>query len=199
MQKIIQVLLSVVMALMMLVSSSALNGCSGNEEYTKVTVNKSEARFSFEYPVGYEDPFHSLQETDQDNMVQLYHPEDRLRGVADKILSIVFEPGGKEFPNAEAKLEDLLEGREHPDPYYDNKFQLLERSSTEVSGTQGEYIVYSFVPRGGNLGLGPVVSREVYFDHDGLIWEIDLTSKEGIADTVKGEFEHVLQTFKILD
>jgi len=41
--------------------------------------------------------------------------------------------------------------------------------------------------------------REVYFDYNGLIWRIDIRSDSTTAEEDKADFEHVLQTFKILN
>ena len=47
-------------------------------------------------------------------------------------------------------------------------------------------------------GFGAVVAG-VDFDADGLVWTIMITSPLSTADADKAHFEHVLETFEILE
>jgi hypothetical protein len=44
-----------------------------------------------------------------------------------------------------------------------------------------------------------MVGRCVYFDQGGLVWMIRVTSTEEVAEETKADFEHILETFKVLD
>jgi uncharacterized protein YjbK len=41
--------------------------------------------------------------------------------------------------------------------------------------------------------------RWVYFDYSGFIWQIEIEYEGEIAEQAKADFEHVIQTFKILE
>lgn len=83
--------------------------------------------------------------------------------------------------------------------------KLLDQSEITVDGVHADQIVY-LINR--DLFFGPrkieknkmvfSVEREVFFDYNGLIWEISITSDSSTADTDKEDFEHVLKTFKFL-
>jgi hypothetical protein len=104
-------------------------------------------------------------------------------------------------------------------------FVLLERSMVSVGGISAEQIVWSGginsssvrLPAPFSCSLFPVMLenvrekyttfvlpthvRDVYFEYGGLIWIIQVTSSpiQNEVDQAKADFEHVLQTFKILD
>ena len=183
---------------MVLTLTAITPGCdSSMEGYKKVTVSKSIASCSFEYPVSYEDPFGSLLEGDPENSVLLLRPYAD-KWYADIALSVIVENNGSLFTNAKDALDNLLYNYEHP--YYDNKFILLERSSVEVSGVTGEIVIFS-ITMAPDYYLGPhsAVGRDVFFDHNGMIWNIHLYSHETIAEQAEADFEHILESFQILD
>lgn len=82
------------------------------------------------------------------------------------------------------------------------RFKLLKRSPVTVSGITGERIIYEWdgrglVPRDEPVKLYYV--NDVFFDYDGLIWEIKSEARtEEMVDEVNTYFDHLLQTFKIL-
>ncbi len=43
------------------------------------------------------------------------------------------------------------------------------------------------------------VWRKVFFDYNGLIWQIDIRSASSTAEEDKADFEHIVKTFKILN
>jgi hypothetical protein len=98
--------------------------------------------------------------------------------------------------NAKDRLEnDLL----HESKW--KNFELFERHPVTVSGVEGELIYYQVdwflpVPKGEGPGLQYV--RAVYFDYGGLTWWIQAKCEKEMIDQVKTDFEHILQTFKIL-
>ena len=160
-------------------------------------MRKSTTSYSFEYPVSYEDPFGSLQEGFPEDSILLLRPYAD-KWYSDTAFSITVESSGGLFPSAQAALDRLLYSYEHP--IYDNRFVLLERSSVEVSGSTGEIIVFSIMMAPDYyLGPHPAVGREIFFDRNGMIWDIALYSHETIAQQTESEFERILETFQILD
>jgi hypothetical protein len=121
-----------------------------------------------------------------------------------------------QHPNAKAAVEALIS-------YWGESIKLLERSAVTVAGIPGEQIVYSHKPP--MIMRAPLklilftispdwnarytrrnpqeselrITREVYFNYDGLIWNIQIDSDESVAEQAKADFEHLLKTFKILD
>ncbi len=68
-----------------------------------------------------------------------------------------------------------------------------EHSSIIVAGLTGDQVVYHD-PRQPNA---PEV-REVFFDYDGRIWDLYIYSEAALAEQARLDFEHIIQTFKIL-
>jgi len=90
--------------------------------------------------------------------------------------------------------------------------KVLERSPVVISGISGELVVSTYdlyshripwpdpVFKGAPQGPELIeISREVYFDNNGFAWYIRMTSTEEVAEEAKADFEHVINTFKILD
>jgi hypothetical protein len=104
--------------------------------------------------------------------------------------------------NASALLDKDL--REYESGFNYLEFRLLERSQISVSGVQGEQIIFSHMwkPEGflGQKGEPyPWKGREVYFYYNGVIWKFDVDSPLSNWEQANSDFEHILQTFKILD
>jgi hypothetical protein len=81
-------------------------------------------------------------------------------------------------------------------------FELLERSSVMVSEIEGEritYLVDRLMPLPVEDGRNLDYIRAVYFDHNDLIWVIEAICDEEISEITKFEFDHIVQTFKILE
>ena len=82
-------------------------------------------------------------------------------------------------------------------------YQLIERSQIRVSGIEAEFAYYAVdayfpYPKEGDLKLEYV--REVYFDYGGYIWNIEGTAHgTDVLDQIKADFDHIIQTFKILE
>jgi hypothetical protein len=88
--------------------------------------------------------------------------------------------------NSKEKLEAALEDWSKWKDY-----QLMERYPMNVSGKEEEFIEY-FAANEHKCA--------VYIDHNGRIWSVELSSKGNYDySNVKADFDHILQTFKILD
>jgi hypothetical protein len=99
--------------------------------------------------------------------------------------------------SAADKIENVLE-----DEAEWANYKLLERSPLTVSGVQGEMIVYLVdklmpIPREDGKNLEYV--RAVFFDYNNLTWEIEAKCNQEIQDQVKADFDHIIQTFVILE
>ena len=169
--------------------------------YRTFTFNKV-AHFSFEYPAHYRK--FAAHATVEDKTIYIGFrdkiiPEGRTNG----FIRVVVEGAGYRYPDAEAALEKTLLPFTEPEKYI-NPGNLLERSTITVAGVQAELIVYireaDLIPEAPASSLDIMkVTRVVYFDHNNLIWRIRIQSDEDRADQAKADFEHILETFKILD
>jgi hypothetical protein len=72
--------------------------------------------------------------------------------------------------------------------------QELERTSITIAGATGELVAYSFP----DLKNAPTITREVFFDVDGVLWNIYIYSGTDKSDETKLDFEHIINTFKVL-
>lgn len=81
-------------------------------------------------------------------------------------------------------------------------FQLLKRVPRSVSGVTGEMVVYlvdKLMPIPVEDGENLEYVRALYFDYDGLLWEIRAKCDQNIKEQVEADFEHIAQSFKILE
>jgi hypothetical protein len=184
------------------------SGCeSSMEGYRTFTFNKV-AHFSFEYPAHYKKTSAGAEVEDKIIHIGL-RDEVPSKGSTDGFIVIKVEGAGDTYPDATAALEDNLSGFVEPD-YYDEDAEeepkrLLERSTITVAGISAELIVYSYGydhiwdESSGSAVILLRIAREVYFDYDGLIWNLVIKSDEDRADVAEADFEHLLETFQILD
>jgi len=82
-------------------------------------------------------------------------------------------------------------------------YQLLDKSEFILDGFLAyrlDYMERDITPIARDLDKPPiVVYREVRFDANGLLWFIQMRTDSSTAEAEKPDFEHVLETFKILD
>jgi hypothetical protein len=180
-------------------------GCdSSMEGYRTFTFDKV-AHFSFEYPAHYRK--YSAHATVEDRTISIwFHDKVPPKGSTYGYIHIFVEGASDSYPDAAAALEHTLSGFVEPGPYDEEEPQrLLERSSLTIAGIPAELIVYSYGydriwgESPGSVAILIRIAREVYFDHNGLIWNIVIESDEDRADVAEGDFEHLLETFQILD
>lgn len=76
-------------------------------------------------------------------------------------------------------------------------FQLLERSNVSVSGIPAELIAYEV----DGFFVGPDLKycTQVSFDYNGLQWDIEAEAGINMSEMVRTDFDHVVETFKILE
>lgn len=172
------------------------------------------AHFSFEKPKDYFLPRETeikIQDNDYEEIsfwrdLRLTHGFSASQTIVIRITRI-----SPEHPNASAEIEEYISMVKGGFP----EFAVVERSFTSVDGIPAEQVVLSFgVGSSSTSGVGssstslpkatvltPVISRYVYFEYDGFIWNIGIVSGplQNEAEQAKADFEHILQTFKILD
>lgn len=192
------------MTAMILISVVMSSGCSS---YKRFTLREGDAHFSFEYPGNYEEVLtHVYSGWAAVSFDHELVEEDWI--IESSYLRVdVYEAGRRGNPDAEAALESAIT-RIATEEYYSD-FEILERSSVSIAGVKGEQCTLSYCYReeipatddeGPFLKLPALMTvRCVYFDYNGFIWEIWLRSTEGFAEEDKAHFEHIIETFEILD
>ena len=184
-------------------------GCSAG--YRLLTIDEGIAHFSFEYPA-------DLNEVDISRYnLDIYVSAYLIRSVVkdgwwDKSLFVAAEkPPVLGYEDAHDAGTFLVE--------YINKLkddfkivQVRERTPVTIGGIQGEQVVYSYDERSMRMPLpdAPLkghpggssliwINRAIFFDHDGLVWFIRMSSIEEEAEKTKLDFEQFIDTFEILD
>ena len=173
---------------------------------TRFTLSEGDAHFSFEYPRDYEervthvDPGWTMMYSARELVEEDWVIESSL------LMVDVYEAGLLGNPDAEAALESEITRIATHEHYID--FEILDRSSVSIAGVKGEQCVFSYYypEKAPSFDEGPILKlpatiivRCVYFDHNGYIWGIRLSSTEGLAGEDEAHFEHILETFKILE
>jgi hypothetical protein len=190
--KIITIIL---LGLMLLIVS--LSGCrvASNPDYMIFTMKDGLGNFTFEYSSRYE-----VKEsyTQKDiSAVTLIGPF--IQEIKDyATIKILISPPDKLTPDAESRIKRAeRNASSFPD------YTLLEKSELEVDNVPAyriDFMERNLQPIDRGLSKPPIeVFREVYFDTKGLRWMMQMRSDSSTADSDKPDFEHILQTFKILN
>jgi hypothetical protein len=96
------------------------------------------------------------------------------------------------FRSAQERIEYVIQsGEKWPN------FKLIERRPVTISGIQGEMVFYEV--DGFMVGPKMLYQADAAFDYNGQAWDFELEADISLADTVKADFLHVIETFKILD
>ena len=177
-----------VLMLVLLVSMVTLGGCCN---YKTFTLNEGGFHVSFEYPASY-----TIKGTQTES--------DEFEGVYEAV--VVFETKGSEgiYPNIDvwkilpkattSDIEALIEARIEyvlSDIEERATCTLLERKTTMVMGIQADEIIYKVQSK--------YNKRDVFFQYKGQIWNIIMTSIDATSEADNRAFDHILETFKILE
>jgi hypothetical protein len=200
---------------MMLISVVMSAGCSsdtndtsytGPTSYRSYTLSEGLVHFSFEYPTNYDEMF--------TEMLHSWVAATSFRSIEEEgwiiersyLYIFIVEAGGIGTTDAEAALENEIESFASDEEYSD--FEILDRSPVTIAGVAGEQVTFSyyFAETTPPCDGGPVLKlpatlivRCAYFECNGFVWEIFLQSTEGVADEDEVHFEHILETFTILE
>lgn len=189
--------------LLLLATLITVEGCCDPGDYDKYTLKKGIAHFSFEYPCSYDRYGSEINEDDCFTLISIRGPYHK--SVEDRTWLRVFvliseDPG---FLDPERALKQDVS---HNEKLLD--YRLIERSSVNVAGIEGQQIIYfynrerpgsldpGFIP---GVGPAPTIAREIYFCDEGRIWDLQFHSNESTAEADMADFEHMLETFTILN
>ena len=187
--------------LLLLVALSIQSGCDSSG-YKTFTLEEGIGHFTFEYPARYEVELVEERSDLGYTSVTLSGPGPNLKkGGMDYTFFDVFVDETNDYsPDAGVALQHTLAlVSEWPD------YQFLEQSTVSVAGVEGQQVVYFYdrgvreYPEDPEPEPLPTIMRDVYFDHSGLIWLLAIRSNQAVAEDANVIFEHILETFKILD
>jgi hypothetical protein len=171
---------------------------AGSAGYTELTVKRGIARFSFEYPSHYRigkveirNDYHYI-----DVIIYEQSPGDEDPTTLIDVFVIVT---GESLQNIQDSIDaDLSVASKRP------YFRFLERFPVKITADNmpGEKITYSWAiypdvaPTTEPLHY---ISSAVFFEYGSRIWSIHMRSDIGGAEADKAVYNHILQTFRILD
>lgn len=154
--------------------------------YRTFTQDQYLPHFSFEHPSEC-----SLVNDSNDTSIGLFL-ECRRKEINDyTFINIMVFPPIERYSDAESLMNyELGLGK------LSKGFNLLEMINVKIGGIPAQGYAYSFIPFD---SIQSRVKREVFFDSEGLIWDIEMISAAEIADSEKEIFNHVLATLQILN
>jgi hypothetical protein len=190
--------------------------CS-HDEYKQITIKNQLGSYSLEYPSHYEKniwdnlefkvPYtHLIFEGPVKNeTAEVFNPEtgriETVTGERGTSVISVYISNFKIYYGESYSATDDIEEVLKDNAKWEN-FQLLERSQITVSGVEGELIVYlvdKLMPIPVEDGENLWYIRAAYFDNDDLTWEIVAKCNQNIQEEVTAYFNHIIETFEILE
>lgn len=146
--------------------------------------------FTFEYPSGYD--FDKVEVRDD-----LGYTNVRLSGTVHVSILVDTVYGESSTP-ADFVDYDISRYEQWED------FKLLDRSSEVFLGVQAEQATYFYqqmqMPIAPNPATYvPTIEREIYFFHGNRLWCLRGITSEAKSEAGMADFEHILETFKILE
>jgi len=182
--------LALLLVVIVLALIPAACGISG---YKTFTLKRGIGYFTFEYPSNYKVARMEVQDGG------LFYTDVILNGpFLEKeqdfpLIGVLISRISEQQPNKEAAAEELLSlVSAFPD------FKLLERSQVTVDGSEGDQLTFSYAQAVAGQSLS-TISRDAFFEQGGLIWNITMRSPATILEANKAHFEHLLQTFRVLN
>ncbi len=168
-----------------------------NDTHNLLTVKQGIAKYSLEFSINYEVVSVDIRKTY--TSITLDGPEvgENHDHTFISIYARILGDGESGYQSIQEEFLNMENNQ--PD------FRILERFPVTIAGESGEELAYYYFWRPPvNLELQgeqpkPVIVRRSIFTHDNLFYRIQLNSIESYADTDKVDFEHVVQTFKIID
>jgi len=211
-------LINIFITAFVLVMVPFLNGCGESdakvyktieshdgEDYRTFVANEGIPHFSFEYPSYYE--------------LVSYQPMPVYLGTSVILSGPFAEEEKGNIKHVEITVDKYLKSAKSGldwriDDYKSGlraglmkEFKILEKNRVIVAGTEGWEIVVSFTETGVSPsvdlpvreGPTPIVSRNMFFENQDMIWEIFLYSDAATNVQAKADYEHIVRTFRFLD
>jgi hypothetical protein len=118
------------------------------------------------------------------------------------IVVSVCKPGYQNGLNAESDMESYISTFEKGEKGYIIKdFKIINQKSTEIANQVANYVTFYYcVPEQDYIGDGyDTYTTIAGFDYKGFIWQIGMNCNGKSFEETGPYFEHIIQTFKILD
>jgi hypothetical protein len=188
---------SLVLIVFIIIGCLPVNGCSSitSDGYKRVIVTKSGIRFSFEYASSYKPDSDTLQNGSENSQATLIHFPKEQKFVPDKMIYIEPMKPDSDHPDAASWLEFYFKGMDHVRA----NFTLISRETIKVANIDGQKIVFSNTESTVLVRPAVIITRGVYFDYQGLIWEIYVASTQDLSNEAGSDFDHIINTFKFLN
>jgi len=191
--------------ILLLASTTLFGACqdTNNSPYKTFTMTEGIAHFSFEYSSQYDIKESVSNEDKGISYVTLVGPYNRDAKDTPEIGVIVGSPSSENY--AEDKINNLIT-KFSDDP--DFNLQELEQADLLISGIPAKLFVYqerdlgriiAGIYAGVDTSAVIEVIREVLFTYNSCDWMIYIDSDSSTAEADKTDFDHVIQTFKILE
>jgi hypothetical protein len=166
-----------IVALILLLPAAA--SCTSSQDKT-YTLKHNGISFSFEYPSGYKKILSYIQ----DNPAAPIGVRFAINNDPVLMLNIA---GNLSEKNPDLNAAATIAGSHTPQ-------QEIERTSLTIGGTTGVLVAYVF----SDTQLPSAITREVFFNVNGILWNISTYSSAEKADEAKLVFEHMIDTFTVL-
>jgi len=188
-----KILVVVIVVITMPLTSSCLREESRSFKIIRVQVDSE--FFTFEFPADYdENAFTILSDYPYTDI--FFGRHSPIYEHNEITFSFQIQEPYSGFPDAKSMLDDM----DYPIYYEYSEFKLLERSPVMIGTITGEQIIFSSTLHSFDKMI-PVITRKVYFDHNGLIYTIMMSIMSidpNIVDTANADFDHILETFEFL-
>jgi hypothetical protein len=207
--------LMILMAMpMLLIRSMALTSCkdsgTSGTGYKTMTVKNRIANFSFEYRSFYKDVDGPRVEDSSAHRFTVVYvlaskktaPMPNPEPGGDGTVGMEYVPASIEVGAADAAKYPDLPAKVRIDGLLESvstwpHYKLLERTTVVVAGAEAELVAFQV---DGFFGLPPMIYKAlVSFDLDGIQWDIDVEAELEMAEIMRADLDHLLQTFKILE
>jgi hypothetical protein len=170
----------------------------GSSDYRIFSLKEGIGHFTMEYPPEYAVVRIDIRNdsTNRYTDIGLRPPQsENINGLNE--ISIYAWPVDPAQAGAVFILDDLLS---RADSIF-NDFEVLQRYSRMIGDMEGQVAIFSWTASANESTTDnlPVISRMVCFFHGDLAWEIHVASDLLTQDQAEAEFNHILETFQILN
>jgi hypothetical protein len=171
-----------------------------NEYKTFTAPEEEDIRFSFEYPEYYwinpQGGVFGFEITTGGSTLEELHQGKK------NIIDIGI-PCAKGTENADIAMKENISGIKWE---FLRNFRLIQKHRVMVNGYEGWETVITFRERvyparieGPSLPPAFIVQRDIFLDYQGVTYRIEIYADEQSYEQNKGDFEHILKTFKVIE
>jgi hypothetical protein len=190
----------------------SITGCESQPGYRTLTVENKLVSYSFDYSTYYEivgprsepdyvRPYTYITLLAPRRVMKLMVPDSNGHD-SIKTVSATYVPAAIDIhifvPTNDTTAQDFIDGWIST-VEKEGHSESLVRSSVVVSGIKAEML--DFIRDSGMiLAVDKKIeyNRVIYFDYGGYRWSLSANSEEELVEQVKNDFDHIIETFKII-